>query len=681
MSKKTSNTPKTLSLNRNVIRNRIDLSSLKKDNVQGQKTKEVIAIRNEMMNEIVQKCKGEKVEIVANQKQKVELAVNNDLATEMLLIPIDDKGQNVMYRAQVAKYLVIYPGCIHFKIHAYTSHNEVRLQNDGVKYIKMNGYGADFPIVSSCNLVRCQVCIPDDHELLKMSQPRGSLNFYCTNDSNEETKHVVVPSHVNSKSIIFQDGDIVWVNLSHRDAKVKNVNELKDYIVAQTGRKNYNLVFALSYPYADFSLQFEDFGTIVHLAGTSKGYQDEGFVINYDMDEDDNFSDLSSDEYEGNVTRNVLDLSALKVTTVVTPTTSVVTSVISKKSMPIDTNIPLNLDKIALNQPEDQIHNVIPIVNNQSNVVTTDENDVILTNHVLNIDVKDAFFEDEQIQGPSAPRSSYADKAINDNDNDTATLLHDVVTKIGSLSDGDDKSSINSRLLAHDPPLKLCLSTKEEFESNHQYFMNKGLQASFISYSDKLTVTIISSEAIGLDALYDELLDMSYVIVDCQTTTVLHNDVVRSSTTFTIKSIPDDISSTDYGSDVNSVITKDDTIIEHKSPIDVALTAALSDNPDPYVAPITMLLEMTYFKAIANRAILTDKSKIYFHYTMMSKCIGIRDVDYRIYEKTSTYGVFDHNMDTDNRTVVSVLTHLKYISQIPTSKIIPDAEGIMILLD
>lgn len=664
MSKRVPAPSNTIVLKRNVIRNRINLTTTEKEPQVTQIDDELVATRNKMLHHISKECDGQPMIIVnknrAIEKQVQKPILNENLPTELLLIPIDDRNNNAMRRDQTTKYLVNYPGCTHFSIHSYAAFNKKRLIEDSIKFITLPQYGTDYPIVPISNLVRCQICIPNDHDLLTISEPRGSINFYCTKNFNEDTSHVVVPSHVNDKLPMYKDGDILWVNMSHRDIEVKNVTEIRDIIIATTGRKNYKQVFVLAYPYQERTCQFEDFGTLVYLTTANDGYNDKGFIISTDVYEDEDPYSSSSEDEAPKITR-----------------------------VDIKSQTAVGLDKIDCVQSDPNIDNVdltpaLNIIDNSVDLQNEDKTtDVSGLNNKLeesSDDITPFPFDEPKPQRPKAITNN--DENIGDISLDNQTDLMST-TKIEEVIDQSikqqcklDLDEFNDRII-----LRFPLSTKEDFMHNHNYFVKKGLQASFISYVDKLTITVISCTEKILLALYDDIISMGYVITDCKPTTVLHELNVLDATTFTIHSAPPQSYTTESINSNDSSSDEYENERQFDSSIDEMISSILSTDPDPYVTPISLLLEKAYFKLRSKRNLPSIDQKIYFHFTSMQECVGIRSVDYKAYEKTPTYNIFQHGMDEDKKTMLSLLMNLKYTSDIPISKIIPDDDGVTILLN
>ncbi|UJG27952.1 VP8 [Bercke-Baary Melophagus reo-like virus] len=244
---------------------------------------EIVNTRNKMITDIIAANPNQKITF-SNSKPKL---IIND---QTILIPMTSELIPTMERTSVCKYLVNYKGCTHDDIHLYSSFSPENLQNKSIKFIKLQTYGVDYPIVSKFNLIYCKKCVSSDNDMIKISEARGMLKFISSESTRESYSHVLVPDYIPMDKLIFVDGDDTWVNLSLSKDAHHSITELKDHIITTVPRKNYLQVFALPPPFEDTCLKFDDFGPPVFISSCT-GYDDGGFMISADVESDNEFPD------------------------------------------------------------------------------------------------------------------------------------------------------------------------------------------------------------------------------------------------------------------------------------------------------------------------------------------------------------------------------------------------------
>uniref|UniRef100_W8C891 Uncharacterized protein n=1 Tax=Ceratitis capitata TaxID=7213 RepID=W8C891_CERCA len=251
---------------------------------------DIINVRNKIVTHLTDQHPGQKLIFTNNKPQEIK-------HHETILIPLSNECSPTMIRTSVCRYLVNYKDCTHSDVHNYSCFSEQDLDNKSVKYITLDKYGTDYPIVSKFNLTYCKKCVSDSDYLIVKSEAKGNLNFVSSPATRADYSHVVVPDHIPMDKMVYVDGDNIWVNLSLANDSRFSVLDLKDHIITTLPRKNYLQVFALPPPFEEMCLKFDDFGTVVYITSVD-GY-DDGFVITESVDSD---IDCDGDEDIGPIT-------------------------------------------------------------------------------------------------------------------------------------------------------------------------------------------------------------------------------------------------------------------------------------------------------------------------------------------------------------------------------------------
>lgn len=202
----------------------------------------------------------------------------------LTLIPLNRKSEPEPDRSLVCDYLINNNVCDHTGIHNYEAYTMADLEDKGIHTISEKDYGVDYPVVSRSKLVYCQLCLKQEHPLLVKSIPKGSLNFFCSMKGMANVSHVTIPDYVNMNEAITIHGDDVWVNFDHQLIHPQTEEDIRDRIIATTGRKNFRIVHTLPPPLEAKCDQFSDFGVLESIVTNELGYGQERIIVQSDVD-------------------------------------------------------------------------------------------------------------------------------------------------------------------------------------------------------------------------------------------------------------------------------------------------------------------------------------------------------------------------------------------------------------
>lgn len=282
----------------------------------------------------------------------------------LTLIPLNRASEPESDRGLTANYFINIDICEHSGNHNYENFDKDELVNRGIHSISEETYGIDYPIVSKHNLIYCQLCLRYDSPILVKSTQRGSLNFVCSMATLTNVSHVTIPDYVNMNEAITINGDDVWVNLNHELIDRQTTEDIRDRIIATTGRKNFRIVYIPPPPYDKKCEPFSDFGILQSIETNEHGYGGEKVIVQADLDkhvaevESDNETDNDDADFDTNETNLAIQATIHK------PPTELA---IEPKSESSDEIIPQELN--SANKSE-----IIPtIINQTKNIIDNDD--------------------------------------------------------------------------------------------------------------------------------------------------------------------------------------------------------------------------------------------------------------------------------------------------------------------